>query len=113
MCVEKTEIRTKKTGKRLSSPSSPAQTVCYVGNPESDDNCRQSLTFDKKIPHKVCQLLHNRDILGSQILGQISALMRCVKLKAKRQKNKNMTKVCISRSAFKVHISPHHRHVRI
>ena len=67
------------------------QTVCYVGNPESDDNCRQSLTFDKKIPHKVCQLLHNRDILGSQILGQISALMRCVKLKAKRQKNKNMT----------------------
>ena len=91
MCVEKTEIRTKKTGKRLSSPSSPAQTVCYVGNPESDDNCRQSLTFDKKIPHKVCQLLHNRDILGSQILGQISALMRCVKLKAKRQYNKNMT----------------------
>ena len=48
MCVEKTEIRTKKTGKRLSSP---AQTVCYVGNPESDDNCRQSLTFDKKKSH--------------------------------------------------------------
>ena len=88
MCVEKTEIRTKKTGKRLSSPSSPAQTVCYVDNPESDDNCRR---LTKKSPHKVCQLLHNRDILGSQILGQISALMRCVKLKAKRQKNKNMT----------------------
>ena len=86
--LKKQKSGQKRQEKRLSSPSSPAQTVRYVDNPESDDNCRR---LTKKSPHKVCQLLHNRDILGSQILGQISALMRCVKLKAKRQKNKNMT----------------------
>lgn len=50
MCVEKTEIRTKKDGKKVYLVPQP-QTVCYVGNPESDDNCRQSLTFDKKKSH--------------------------------------------------------------
>ena len=48
--LKKQKSGQKKDGKKAYLVPQP-QTVCYVGNPESDDNCRQSLTFDKKKSH--------------------------------------------------------------